>query len=41
MPNAEKDLEDLINRILLVKVEEPKADLHEIINDTVYEFLTG
>jgi len=26
---------------LLVKEEEPKADLHEIINDTVYEFLTG
>ncbi|MDQ1145163.1 hypothetical protein QE429_001990 [Bacillus sp. SORGH_AS 510] len=41
MPIGEKDLEDLINRILLVKVEEPKADLHEIINDTVYEFLTG
>jgi hypothetical protein len=40
-PISDKDLEELTKRILQLKAEEPTADLHEVINDTVYEFLTG
>ncbi|MGG1675048.1 YqzH family protein [Neobacillus sp. NRS-1170] len=41
MPVDEKDLEVLVNRILQTKDEEPSADLYEVVNDMVYEFLTG
>ncbi|MDN3016613.1 YqzH family protein [Paenibacillus sp. BSR1-1] len=40
LPVDEKDLEALVNRILQTKDEEPTADLYEVVNDTVYEFLT-
>ncbi|NHC42947.1 hypothetical protein G6549_23915 [Bacillus sp. MM2020_1] len=40
-PIGDKDLEELTNRILQLKEDEPAADLYEVINDTVYEFLTG
>jgi NAD-dependent DNA ligase len=40
-PVGDKDLEELTQRILQLKEEEPTADLYEVINDTVYEFLTG
>lgn len=38
---SEQDLEELTKRILQTKAEEPAADLYEVINDLVYEFLTG
>ncbi|MEH7308265.1 YqzH family protein [Neobacillus drentensis] len=41
MPIGEKDLEELTKRIFQLKEEEPTADLYEVINDTVYEYLTG
>ncbi|MEH7333747.1 YqzH family protein [Neobacillus drentensis] len=41
LPVDEKDLEALVNRILQTKDEEPNADLYEVVNDMVYEFLTG
>ena len=40
-PIGDKDLEELTNRILQLKEDEPATDLYEVINDTVYEFLTG
>ena len=40
-PISERDLEELTNRILQTKEEEPTADLYEVVNDLVYEFLTG
>ena len=40
-PIGDKELEKLTNRILQLKEDEPSADLYEVINDTVYEFLTG
>jgi hypothetical protein len=40
-PIGDKDLEELTQRIFQLKEEEPTADLYEVINDTVYEFLTG
>ncbi|MDQ0197403.1 YqzH family protein [Neobacillus ginsengisoli] len=41
MPIGEKDLEELTNLILKTKEAEPAADLYEVVNDMVYEFLTG
>ncbi|CAH2716363.1 hypothetical protein BACCIP111895_03548 [Neobacillus rhizosphaerae] len=41
MPIGEKDLEELTKRIFQIKEEEPTADLYEVVNDIVYEFLTG
>ncbi|WP_066060766.1 YqzH family protein [Neobacillus soli] len=41
MPIGDKDLEELTKRIFQIKEEEPTADLFEVVNDTVYEFLTG
>ncbi len=41
MPIGEKDLEVLTKRIFQLKEDEPTANLYEVINDTVYEFLTG
>ncbi|MEH7073934.1 YqzH family protein [Neobacillus drentensis] len=40
-PIGDKELEELTNRILQLKEDEPTADLYEVVNDTVYEFLTG
>lgn len=39
-PISERDLERLAERIYLLKKEDPKADLFEVVNDAVYEFLT-
>ncbi|MEH7414800.1 YqzH family protein [Neobacillus drentensis] len=39
-PISEQDLEWLTNRILELKKGEPAADLYEVVNDVVYEFLT-
>jgi hypothetical protein len=41
MPIGEKDLEVLLKQIFQTKEAEPHADLYEVVNDTVYEFLTG
>lgn len=41
MPVSEQDLEVLTHRILQFKKEEPQADLYEVVNDLVYEFLTN
>ena len=41
LPMSERDLEELAYRIIQMKAEQPNADLYEVINDTVYEFLTG
>lgn len=41
LPMSREDLEELADRIITLKVEHPAADLYEVINDTVYEFLTG
>lgn len=39
LPFSEKEFEEIYDRIVELKSREPEADLHEIINDTVYEFL--
>lgn len=41
LPMSSEDLEELADRIITLKEEQPAADLYEVINDTVYEFLTG
>jgi hypothetical protein len=41
IPISAQDLEWLTNRILEWKKGEPAADLYEVINDVVYEFLTN
>ncbi|MFD0827688.1 YqzH family protein [Neobacillus sp. M.A.Huq-85] len=41
LPMNERELEELYYRVLEMKTAEPEADLYEVINDTVYEFLTG
>ncbi|MGX6442659.1 YqzH family protein [Neobacillus sp. K501] len=41
LPMSSEDLEELADRIITLKAEQPAADLYEVINDTVYEFLTG
>jgi len=41
IPVSEQDLEVLTHRILQFKKEEPQADLYEVVNDLVYEFLTN
>ena len=41
MPLGSRDLEKLTDRILQTKQEEPAADLFEVVNDVVYEYLTG
>ncbi|TWE06278.1 YqzH-like protein [Neobacillus bataviensis] len=40
-PISEQDMELLTKRILHLKEGEPKADLYEVVNDVVYEFLTN
>ncbi|MEH7095106.1 YqzH family protein [Neobacillus vireti] len=41
LPVSEQDLAQLANRILERKKGEPTADLYEVVNDIVYEFLTN
>jgi hypothetical protein len=41
IPIDDNELEQLTRRILLTKEEDPTASLYEVINDLVYEFLTG
>jgi hypothetical protein len=41
IPISEQELEQLINRILQWKEDEPAADLYEIVNDVIYEYLTN
>ncbi len=40
LPIGSKKMDQLYNRIHEAKAMEPEADLHEIVNDVVYEFLT-
>lgn len=41
LPMNSEDLEELADRIIQIKVEQPAVNLYEAVNDTVYEFLTG
>ncbi len=41
LPMSTDDLDRLGDRIIELKTEHPSIDLHELINDMVYEFLTG
>ncbi|AIM15527.1 MULTISPECIES: YqzH family protein [Neobacillus] len=41
LPVGEKEMEDLVHQILQIKNEDPAADLYEVVNDAVYEYLTG
>ncbi|MFJ5715640.1 YqzH family protein [Neobacillus sp. NPDC093127] len=41
MPIGDKDLDELTQRIFQIKEDEPTADLFDIVNDTVYEFLAN
>ncbi len=40
LPMDDKELEELADRILIAKKEDPSVDLYEVVNDMVYEFLT-
>jgi hypothetical protein len=40
LPISNADIEMICSQILKIKREEPSADLYEIVNDRVYEFLT-
>ncbi|MGA9227606.1 MAG: YqzH family protein [Mesobacillus sp.] len=39
LPFGETEFEEIYEKIVELKSEDPEADLHEIINDAVYEFL--
>lgn len=41
LPLTESDYDRLCAEILSVKATEKDADLYDIINDVVYEFLSG
>ncbi|WP_160721508.1 YqzH family protein [Bacillus sp. USDA818B3_A] len=41
LPISEQDLDLLVNRILQTKGEEPAANLYEVVNDVIYEYLTN
>ncbi|MDP4162163.1 MAG: YqzH family protein [Bacillota bacterium] len=41
LPLSERDYEELYNQITQLKARHPEAELYEIINDSVYEFITG
>jgi len=41
LPLSEQELAELTNRILQAKAEEPTAELYEVVNNFVYEFLVG
>ncbi|WML25697.1 YqzH family protein [Neobacillus sp. OS1-33] len=38
-PIGDRDLEELVEKILQTKKEEPGTNLYEVVNDTVYEYL--
>jgi hypothetical protein len=40
LPLNQDDYEELYKRILIVMDEHPDAELYEIVNDSVYEFIT-
>ncbi|MBL4954053.1 hypothetical protein JK635_17960 [Neobacillus sp. YIM B02564] len=40
IPIENQELEQLANRILSIKQEEPAINLYEVVNDIVYEFMT-
>ncbi|MCM3665385.1 YqzH family protein [Mesobacillus subterraneus] len=39
LPFSEAEFEEIYIKIVELKNEEPETDLHDIINDAVYEFL--
>ncbi|WML30789.1 YqzH family protein [Neobacillus sp. OS1-32] len=39
IPIGNQELEQLANRILSIKQEEPATNLYEVVNDIVYEFM--
>lgn len=41
LPLNDADLELLYKKMMEIKKEEPHTDLHEVVNDLVYEFLTN
>lgn len=41
LPMSSEDLEELADRIIQIKTEQPDIDLYDAVNDSVYEFLTG
>lgn len=40
LPFGEAEFDEIHIKIVEQKKEEPEADLHDIINDAVYEFLS-
>lgn len=40
-PLTEKDYEDLYKRVVAIKRSAEETELHEVIQDVVYEFLTN
>ncbi|WP_042458097.1 YqzH family protein [Neobacillus dielmonensis] len=40
-PIGEQELNELVRQIVQTKQQNPNTDLYEVINDKVYEFLTG
>lgn len=41
LPVNKEDMEMLYDEIVKIKSEEPNVDLYELVNDTVYEFITN
>ncbi|MGG5253707.1 YqzH family protein [Neobacillus sp. SM06] len=41
LPVGLREMDKLYSQIYAVKAAEPEADLYEIVNDVVYEFLTA
>ena len=39
LPFGEAEFEEIYEKIVELKKEDPETDLHDIINDVVYEFL--
>lgn len=39
LPFGEAKFEEIYEKIVELKSDEPEADLHDIINDAVYEFI--
>ncbi|WP_053367039.1 YqzH family protein [Bacillus sp. FJAT-27245] len=40
-PLGERDVNDICERVYRLKEAEAEADMRDIVNDVVYEFLTG
>ncbi|WP_409270560.1 YqzH family protein [Neobacillus sp. SCS-31] len=40
-PLGERDVNDICERVYRLKEAEPEAHMRDIVNDVVYEFLTG